>query len=260
MSVQFGNVSEDYAKYRDALPAELFEQLKERGIRFKDANVLDLGAGSGIFSRQLVEQGAKVTGVEPSHSMIEAAIALDQAAGLTDSINYVEAAAEAFELSDRYDAVTAVRAWHWFQRDRVLEQIKKHLVPNGLLVIINSVFMGSSDVAQITFDVVRNHGIQLKPPGSYADAKERRNGFSAGWFEEWERSSFRLLAEWQHEYTVPYSHEQWCGKIRSVSWMTDCTDEVRRMVTEELLRRLSKQEAIMHVPHQYSVVVLRSNQ
>lgn len=258
MSVQFGNVSEDYAKYRDALPDVLFEQLAERGIRFNDANVLDLGAGSGIFCRQLVEQGAKVTGVEPSRSMIEAAKALDQEAGIAGSIRYVEEAAEAIELPDRYDAVTAVRAWHWFERDKVLEQIKKQLVPNGLLVIINSVFLGSSDVAQITFDVVRNLGIPMNPPGSYAEAKERRNGFSAGWFEEWERSSFRLLAEWQHEYTVPYSHEQWCGKIRSVSWMTGCSDEVRNKMTEELLRRLSGQDAIMQVPHQYSVVALQS--
>jgi hypothetical protein len=53
LTIDFGNVSNDYAKYRDRLPAVLFEQLIERGIDFKGQNVVDLGSGSGIFSRDL---------------------------------------------------------------------------------------------------------------------------------------------------------------------------------------------------------------
>lgn len=40
MAIDFGNVSNDYAKYHNHLPALLFEQLKERGIDFKGQMLL----------------------------------------------------------------------------------------------------------------------------------------------------------------------------------------------------------------------------
>jgi 2-polyprenyl-3-methyl-5-hydroxy-6-metoxy-1,4-benzoquinol methylase len=86
MTVNFGNVSNDYAKYRDHLPAVLFNHLRERGIDLRDQNVIDLGSGTGIFSRDLVKQGAHVIGIEPSKELIEA-IMLDRVSGI-NSIKY----------------------------------------------------------------------------------------------------------------------------------------------------------------------------
>ncbi|WP_217559081.1 class I SAM-dependent methyltransferase [Paenibacillus sp. GbtcB18] len=255
MTTDFGKVSGDYAKYRDALPDLLFRQLKARGTDFEGRKGLDLGAGTGIFSRALAERGAEVTGIEPSAELIEAAVAQSRQAGL-ERISNVQAAAEEFRLPGTYSFVTAVRAWHWFDRDRTLENIRRHLMPGGSLIVINSVFETTSAAVQLTLRILKENGIVLKPAGSNAEVRERRNGFPVNWFEEWERHGFRLRHEWEQAYTLAYTREDWCGKIRSVSWLANESKELRMKVSGELLRNLSDFDAVMIIPHKYSVAVL----
>lgn len=259
MSVNFGNVSNDYSKYRDYLPSILFEQLIEREINFKNSSVIDLGSGTGIFSRDLVKQGAKVIGIEPSKELIEEAVTIDKLAGF-ESINYINSTAEDFYLDDKYSIFTAVRAWHWFDRIKVIQNIKKHIDSRGLLIVINSIFLPDSEIAKITFEVAKKNKIEIKPAGSNAEVKERRSGFPVNWFDEWNNNYFQVMHEWEHEYELQYTHEEWCGKIRSVSWMTNVDEDTRKRVTSELINRLSNYEAIINIPHKFSVVVLRNNE
>ncbi|MFD7521776.1 hypothetical protein [Paenibacillus chitinolyticus] len=104
--------------------------------------------------------------------------------------------------------------------------------------------------------ILKENGIVLKPAGSNAEVRERRNGFPVNWFEEWERHGFRLRHEWEQAYTLAYTHEDWCGKIRTVSWLANESKELRMKVSGELLRNLSDFDAIMTIPHKYSVAVL----
>lgn len=255
MTVNFGNVSNDYAKYRDHLPQILFDQLMGRGIQFKDKKIIDLGSGSGIFSRDLVKHGARVIGIEPSKELIEKAVLQDRSAGI-DSIQYVHATAEQFSLNGNAPIITAVRAWHWFNRLEVLANINNYLSTNGLLIIINSIFLPSSEVAKTTFEVLRGNKIEMKPAGSNAEVKERRSGFPVNWFKEWEDHSFFIIEEWQEQYDLDFTHDEWCGKIRSVSWMTNVSEETRIRVTDELKMKLQDYDDILTIPHQLSVVVL----
>jgi len=256
MTVNFGNVSHDYAKYRDHLPAVLFDQLREKGIEFNELNVVDLGSGSGIFSRDLAKQGAYVIGIEPSKELIAEAVLLDKASGI-NSTQYIQAKAEDFNVQGIFPIFTAVRAWHWFDRIKVMQNIKKYLKQRGLLIIINSIFLPDSAVAQTTFRVLTDNKIELKPAGSNAEVKERRNGFPINWFEEWETNSFHVIEEWQHEYNLEFTHAEWCGKIRSISWMTNENEQTLKKITNELMKALDNHEEILSIPHKFSLVVLR---
>ncbi|WP_314588564.1 class I SAM-dependent methyltransferase [Paenibacillus terrigena] len=66
MTSEFGNVSDDYAKYRNALPQVLFNQLIDQGVFFAGNQIIELGSGTGIISRDLAMLGAHVIGIEPS--------------------------------------------------------------------------------------------------------------------------------------------------------------------------------------------------
>lgn len=258
MTVNFGKVSHDYAKYRDHLPAVLFDHLRDKGIDFDKLNVVELGSGSGIFSRQLANQGAYVVGIEPSNELIDKAVLFDKAAGI-NSIQYIQAKAEDFNVRGILPIIMAVRSWHWFDRIKVIQNIKNHLMQSGLLIVINSIFLPNSVVAQTTFRVLIDNKIELKPAGSNAEVKERRNGFPINWFDEWEANSFHAIEEWQHEYNLEFTHEEWCGKIRSVSWLTNENERIRRKVTNDLLKALENHEGILNIPHRYSIVVLRQS-
>ena len=256
MAVNFGDVSKDYAKYRDRLPKILFDQLAQKEVQIKNQKIIDLGSGSGIFSRDLVKHGARVIGIEPSQELIDEAKIIDSLESI-DTIEYIKSKAEDFHVEDKLRIITAVRAWHWFDRIKVIENIKNHMELNGLLIVINSIFLPNSEVAQITFNVLTNNNIELKPAGSNAEAKERRNGFPANWFKEWEDNSFQVIEEWNHEYNLDFTHEEWCGKIRSVSWLSGTSNETRMKVTNELIEKLKDYNEILTIPHRFSVVILR---
>jgi 2-polyprenyl-3-methyl-5-hydroxy-6-metoxy-1,4-benzoquinol methylase len=258
MTINFGNVSSDYAKYRDRLPEILFDHLAEKGVHLEGSRVIDIGSGTGIFSRDLALHGAHVTGIEPSQQLIDEAVKFDKLNSIC-SVKYVNGSAEDFVLENRFELITAVRAWHWFDRNRVIQNIKKHLEPQGLLIVINSIFIPDSNVAKTTFKVLRDNNIELKPAGSNAEVKERRSGFPVNWFDEWEGNSLKIIHEWQHDYMLQFTNEEWCGKIRSVSWMTNIDDLIRKKVTTELREELKHYEDRLNVPHRFSVVILRND-
>lgn len=256
MDINFGKVSADYAKYRDHYPEVFFEQLGQRGITLKGAEVVDLGAGSGIFSRDLWKHGAKVIGIEPSPELIAEATRIDKSEGVSN-ISYQQASAEQFVLTQKYSLFTVARAWHWFDRIQVIQNIKKYMDEEGVLMVTNSIFRPDSEIAQLTFEVLRANEIELKPAGSQSNVSEKRSGFTVNWFQEWESHGLEVAFEWQHDYELPFTHEEWCGKIRSVSWLTNSDAAQKSKITHELMARLSAYAARLAIPHQFSVVVLK---
>ena len=64
----FGSAAEEYDRHRPHYPAALIA-----GLVADDARVLDVGAGTGIASAQLVEAGAHVLAVEPDSRMARVA-------------------------------------------------------------------------------------------------------------------------------------------------------------------------------------------
>jgi ubiquinone/menaquinone biosynthesis C-methylase UbiE len=253
--INFGNVAQEYAKYRDQLPEIIFEQFRRRDIVFQGKKVMDLGAGSGIFSRAIAGQGAEVLGVEPEINLINAAKVQDQIHNY--SISYLNSAAEEINLPNHsFDIVTALRAWHWFDRDKVLEEVKRLLKSEGYLIVIHAIFVPHlSEEAQQTLDIIRSSGVDMKPAGSMAGTAERRNGFPTNWFEEWEAADLQVVDEWQNNYDLSYTIDEWCGKVKSLSWLTNAEQALKDKITRKIKISLGHKPLI--IPHQYSVVLLR---
>lgn len=89
--------------------------------------VVDLGAGTGILTRQLIELGHDVIPVEPDAGM---RAQLDASVGRELAI---EGSAEALPLADgAVDAVVAGQAYHWFNRDLAHDEIARVLRPGGV--------------------------------------------------------------------------------------------------------------------------------
>lgn len=57
-----------YRRYRPSYPPEVFDLLRREGVTTEHL-VADVGAGTGIFTRMLVEQGFRVVSVEPNDEM-----------------------------------------------------------------------------------------------------------------------------------------------------------------------------------------------
>ena len=95
------------------------------------SRVVDLGAGTGKLTRQLIETGAEVVAIEPIPEMrakLEAALPQVEAVGGT---------AEDLPLANHsVDAVLVAQAFHWFDALRAAAEIRRVLRPGGGLGLI----------------------------------------------------------------------------------------------------------------------------
>lgn len=95
------------------------------------AQVVELGAGTGILTRQLLSAGAQVRAVEPSRPMLEILL---RSAGPVEGIC---ARAEDTGLpASCADIVVAAQAWHWFHPERAQQEVLRLLRPGGALALI----------------------------------------------------------------------------------------------------------------------------
>jgi len=124
----------DYIAARPDYPAALFEALSERGLLFDGARVADIGAGTGLLTKQLLDRGCRVTAAEPNDAMRAACDA-----ALQDHAGYASVAgtAEATGLPDSsVDLVTAAQAFHWFQADAARAEFLRILTLGGQVALI----------------------------------------------------------------------------------------------------------------------------
>ena|SRR6218665_744131 len=135
-----------YARGRPGYPAELLPWL-ESALGLEAGRVaVDLGAGTGKFTRLLARTGADLTAVEPVEPM-RARLAAD-----LPQVRALAGTAEALPLqAGEADAVVCAQAFHWFATEAALAEMHRVLKPGGRLGLVWNVRDESVDwVAAMT--------------------------------------------------------------------------------------------------------------
>ena len=131
---RFSDRVENYIRYRPGYPPEVLDALKtECGLNASHV-VADIASGTGIWTLMLLENGNRVSAVEPNPDMRHAGERL-----LGDCSKFVSVAgsAEHTTLADNsMDFVTAAQAAHWFDRKRTRDEFVRVLKPGGWLVLL----------------------------------------------------------------------------------------------------------------------------
>jgi SAM-dependent methyltransferase len=127
----FAAAADTYTRGRPGYPPELMPWLaKDLGL-VCGTTCVDLGAGTGKFTRLLTRTGATVTAVEPVAEM-----RAQFAAALPD-VPALAGTAQAIPLPDGgADAVVCAQAFHWFGCAEAVREIHRVLRPGGRLGLV----------------------------------------------------------------------------------------------------------------------------
>jgi SAM-dependent methyltransferase len=127
----FGAAAEAYERGRPDYPAAAITALVERLEIGPGVVVIDLAAGTGKLTRDLIPTGAEVIAVEP----IDAMAALLARAAPTARL--LRGTAEAIPLpDDSVDVITVAQAFHWFDAPRAAAEMRRVLRPGGAVVAL----------------------------------------------------------------------------------------------------------------------------
>jgi len=128
----FSGKAEIYSKNRPSYPDELFHFLSHHII--EGSLVADIGAGTGIFSKLLLENGYSVIAVEPNEEMGKIAIEILDPFPL---FQFVFGTAENTGIKEHsIDLVTAAQAFHWFDSKAFKKECQRVLKKGGKVALI----------------------------------------------------------------------------------------------------------------------------
>lgn len=128
--------ADSYWKYRVSPSEQLIQKVlafqRQQGMPFDLA--VDVGCGSGQGTVLLANHFASVVGTDVSPAQLEVAMKYATA----PNISYRECPAEDLPCPDgSVDLVTAMSAFHWFDRQRFLQEADRVLKPRGCLALLN---------------------------------------------------------------------------------------------------------------------------
>ncbi len=131
---KFCDKANEYSCGRPSYASGLIDMLyREHGFG-ESSTIADIGSGTGIFTRQLLEKGSAVYAVEPNRDMREKAENALSGFGKFHSVN---GTAENTTLENRSaDFVTVAQAFHWFDVVPFKKECSRILKPNGKIFLI----------------------------------------------------------------------------------------------------------------------------
>lgn len=131
---RFTSRVDDYVRSRPGYPPQVVELLRERLGLQPPAALADMGCGTGLLARPLLEAGYDVTGIEPNASMRAAGERL-----LRDFARFRMVAASAEQTSlppASFDAIVVGQAFHWFDAQAAGTEFARLLKPRGWIVLV----------------------------------------------------------------------------------------------------------------------------
>jgi SAM-dependent methyltransferase len=151
---RFSDRVADYVRYRPSYPGTLLDYLAAHAGLGAGLPVADIGSGTGIFTRLLLNAGAKVFAVEPNQAMRGAAESeLAGRAGFSS----VDGTAEKTNLPPAsVSLITCAQAFHWFDPARTRAEFMRILVPAGWCALIWNTSIVKGDAFAEGYEAIKS--------------------------------------------------------------------------------------------------------
>lgn len=204
----FSSKAEKYARYRWEYAAQAVEAIFTIAGVTGGSIVADIGAGSGILTRQFVGRVLQIIAVEPNPEMRREA---EKRLPLSPYCLLVDGSGENTGLAERsVDLISVAQAIHWMDGEAARAEFHRILKPGGWLAILRNI-PTRSDLNQAIEEIsTPENGVDdstaPKPPGR----QPPEFFYPGGIFE-------KLIFKFSYEQ----SWEEFLGAMLSASFMPD---------------------------------------
>ena len=223
---RFSNRVADYARYRPAYPAALYDLLAKHCGLQSDHVIADIGSGTGLLSKLFLERDNRVYGIEPNAEMRRGG---EEFLSSFPKFASVDGSAEATTLPDSsVDFVAVGQAFHWFDTAAAQREFRRILKPGGWAVVIwQDRRMQETPFAREYEKVLQRFAVDYKSvKDTYPETEKMGQFFDAGTFQSHQLHNHQDF-DWQGLQ----------GRLRSSSYApTENHANYRPMITE--LRRV----------------------
>ncbi len=137
----FNNLASAYRKSRPSYSKEIINLIKSLSRQNRNKiTSLELGSGTGIFTKQISKISQKVIGIELSKEMIANAHKIK-------NVKYINASADNVKIHSKFDFIFAASCFHWFDNRKISSLVKINLKKNGFFLICYN----SRDISRSSF-------------------------------------------------------------------------------------------------------------
>jgi ubiquinone/menaquinone biosynthesis C-methylase UbiE len=241
----FGTRADDYERHRPGWPAEAVERALAGAGAGSESTVVDLAAGTGKLTRELVSRVARTIAVEPSADMRR------QLSARVPEAEVVGGSAEAMPLDDAsVDAVLVGEAFHWFCTPEAVAEIARVVRPGGGMTMLwNAHDFGSEPWVRAMGELLNSR----RAPG-VTPINRKHTGL---WKQAFDGSPFAPLAEpFQMRHEQRTDVDGLVAHISTWSFVGALDDEPRAALARdlaELLRREHPTPADVAIPYRTDV-------
>ena len=204
--IDWGRTSADYARYRPGPPPSFFIRLAAFGVGLPGQRILDLGTGTGALAREFAGRGATVAGIDIAEGQLAMARKLAAEAGFV--IDFRCAPAEATPFADgAFDRVTANQCWLYFDKAKVIPEIRRLLAAGGLLVTSHFSWLPRLDpVARASEGLI----LKYNPQWSAGDWSGELPSIVAPVV-----GGLTQCALFWYDEAIAFTRESWRGRVRA---------------------------------------------
>lgn len=226
----FDRAADAYERGRPDYPAAALRHLG-RVLRVgRSTTVVDLGSGTGKFTRALAPLGAARIAVEPVEGMRRVF------AREVPEVPVLAGTAEAIPLPDGFaDAVVVAQAFHWFRPKPALREIARVLRPGGGLGLVWNIRDESVPWSHRLTEIIDGYRYSHLIPQSRD--RRWRSGFERG------KSPFGPLSEKVFPHVQRAPTETFVARVLSVSVIAVLPAAEQRRVAEKVRAVLASDPA-----------------
>ena len=145
IGLRFDTVAERYHSVRPRYPDVLWNALFDSIALPPGARVLEIGAGTGVATAELVQRGCRVTALEPGTAM---AAMIERDLGHTGLVEVVVSQFGEWEAPDEpFDLVVGATSLHWIERSLLEERLHSLVRPGGYAALLHYLHVTGGDTA-----------------------------------------------------------------------------------------------------------------